>query len=115
MPRNQRHVSVEVLQISTTEATSGTAAEDRDSSTAESLELWVDVTAETSMDFDFIIETSIDGTNFVVQQTISNVTAVGAQAIAISRVDDPLGKTVRARWVRTGGSATFSISLVRRE
>ncbi len=115
MPQNQTTVTVDVVEESSLKSVSGTATKDVNTQSSKSLELWVDVTAEASGDFDFILETSIDGTTFVVQQTIANVTAVGAQAISIARTDDPLGTVARARWIRNAGTATFSIRLVRRE
>ncbi len=115
MAQNQRHVSVEKVQVSTAETADGTSAKAPISSTAESLELWVNVTAVDPGDFDFILETSIDGTNFSTQATIAAISVTGVQTVAISRTDDALGTTARVRWVQNSGGATFTIDLVRRE
>lgn len=114
-----RTLSVEPLQVSTTETADGDGAEVRNSETATSLEMWVDITAASgsSPTAEFVLESSLDGILFTEIARTSVVVGVSQVNVAVSRVDDALGRKVRARWEIGGGtpSFTFDIKLGRRE
>lgn len=113
---NQKTISVEILQLATTETTAGTSANSASSETALYLEAWINITAANDT-LVLILETSIDGVNFAPQVTITGITTTGVETMAIGRDDFALGKFARVRWTVSGASPSFDfdIKLGRRE
>ena len=112
-------LSVESLQDPTTEIDDGNGEEIRSSETATSLEMWANLTAVSGGGdtIEFILEASLDGVIFTEIARTAAITAISQVVLAVSRVDDALGRFVRARWEVSGApvSFDFDIKLGRRE
>ena len=113
---DQKTISVETLQLATTETTAGTSAKTVSSDTALYLEVCINITDATDT-LVLILETSIDGVNFATQVEITGITTTGVQTMAIGRDDFALGTVARVRWTVSGASPSFDfdIKLGRRE
>ena len=113
---NQKTISVETLQVATTETSAGTSAKTVSSDTALYLEVWINITAANDT-LVLIFETSIDGVNFAPQVTLTGITTTGVKTMAIGRDDFALGTVARVRWTVSGASPSFDfdIKLGRRE
>lgn len=84
------------------------------SSSAEAVEVFVDVTvAGTTMTL--IIEVSADGTNFVTSKTFAAITTTGTFALTLQRGIDLIGKSLRVRASTVTDSFTLSILAVQKE
>ena len=117
-----RQVTTDEIQASSSQSASGRSTKAVNLGASKSAEIWILVTAGTTPNFDFDLDTSIDGVNdgssteWASQGTISVTSASGAAfIIAISRTDDALGNRLRVRWTRNAGSLTFSIKAVNHE
>ena len=85
-----------------------------DSSSAEAIEVFVDVTvAGTTMTL--IIEVAADGTNFVTSKTFAAITTTGTFALTLQRGVDLIGKSLRVRATTVTLAFTLSILAVRKE
>ena len=105
------------VQASTTETGAGTSEKEFSSKTAKTIEAWIEVGAVSGNgDFDFNLQTSIDGINFTTVASLSNVNATGTFAIVINRADSPTGVISRVTWTKNSGTnLTFSIIMGRME
>ncbi|KKN50894.1 hypothetical protein LCGC14_0628140 [marine sediment metagenome] len=112
--RNAIPASLVTLQSSGVKSAVFNSEFTMDSSSAEAIEVFVDVTvAGTTMTL--IIEVAADGTNFVTSKTFTAITATGTFALALQRGVDLMGKSLRIRASTVTGSFTLSILAVRKE
>lgn len=112
---NQFIERIDSLKDSTTESGNGTGTLTVRSDTSRAIELWITVTGSPSGTLAVIVESSIDGTNFVEQKRVSGITAAGATSMVLNRADHALGTTVRVSWEISGGSLTFKVDAGRME
>jgi hypothetical protein len=109
-------ISQETIQSLATKSAAGTSEFTRGSKTSRVLEFWVNVTAITGgLTLTPYIETSLDGTNWVTQKTMTGITAAGIYTTVVNRADYALGKSIRVSWTLGGASATFEILMGRME
>jgi hypothetical protein len=97
-------------------STSGASAKSIDVSTAKAVEAWVNVTAVGPGNFDFRLETSLDGgVTWYAAATIAGSSSTGAKAMAIRRGTAALGILARIAWTANSGDQTFSAQIAIQE
>ena len=106
----------EQLEASTTETATGTGGS-IPTKTARVIEVWVYVTAISSATVNFVLESSLDGSNWKEVGRISGVTATGVYNAVYNRADNALGRDLRISWEISGAgpSVTFSAEAGRLE
>lgn len=100
----------ETLVPSAARTTGGTAASGEPYGTIEDVKAQLDVTAAsgTTPNLTAFIETTVDGTNWDVVGTFAAKTAAGREVITINNF---IGNNLRARWVITGTTPSFTFSI----
>lgn len=105
-------LTAEEIHASATEGATGNSDKTMDSTAAESAEAHVLITARAGGDFDFNLQSSVDGgTTWVTIKTVAGVAAIGPQVLVAGRGDEALGTLLRVAWTRNAGTMTFSIIL----
>lgn len=92
---------------------------------AKTVELWIDVTATSSGDFTFNLQTGFDDAvqaadttadaDWVTVKSKANVSTVGTHCLLITRETECMGENIRLNCVRNAGTLTFSTRLIVRE
>lgn len=113
---NTRYNSVSSQEImpSTTKTANFTADRTIDVESAAVVEVWMTIenAGGTDENLDIDIETSEDGTNFIVAKQILGVTGNGPFTAILARGLDTLGKFLRVKGTITGTTPTFDVKLI---
>ena len=114
-----RTVEHEILLASELITASGPGSTiQRASDTARTLEIRINITIVDTGDFDFFVESSLDGTLFteIPSKRLAAVVTTGEKFIVLNRADNAIGRFVRLNWVKNSGtSMTFKADLLRLE
>ena len=112
---DQFQEQLDILKATSQESGNATGALRVSTITARAMEIWLLVTAVASGTLILIIETSIDGVNYVEQDRIAAVTTVASFTAVINRADEALGTDMRVRWEVSGGTIDFEVKAGRME